>query len=233
VDVPWQCEIAALLSQIGCVAVSDAALAKARRGEEMTPEELQAFQRHPQLGRDLIATIPRMEDVAEIIGYQEKHFDGSGFPRDNVRGVIIPMGARILKVALDFDAVVSRGAGEREALDVIRSRQGWYDPEVLAALCQAKGSAGEQRVIEVSLRDLPANAIVAEDVRAADGAVVIEKGLEVTPSLHERLKAHAESTGIQEPIKIYLPAEPPGENPTEAAKHVEEEPKHQLSGADS
>ena len=232
VDVPWQCEIAALLSQIGCVAVSDAALAKACHGEEMTPEELQAFQRHPQLGRDLIATIPRMEDVAEIIGYQDKHFDGAGFPRDGVRGEIIPMGARILKVALDFDAAVSRGVGEREALDVIRSRQGWYDPEVLAALCQAKGSGREQTVIEVSLKDLPVNAIVAEEVKAANGTVVIAKGLEVTPSLRERLKAHADSAGIREPIKIYLPAEPPGKNPMEAAKRVEDEPEHQLSGAD-
>jgi response regulator RpfG family c-di-GMP phosphodiesterase len=206
-DVPWQSEIAALLCQIGCVAVSDSALAKAYSGEEMTPEELQAFQRHPQLGRDLIATIPRMEEVAEIVGYQDKRFDGSGFPRNGVRGEMIPMGARILKVALDFDALVSSGAGGREALDAMRSRQGWYDPDVLAALVHLKSSGPNETIMEVSLQDLPTGAIVAEEVRAADGTVVIAKGLEVTASLRERLKARADSVGICEPIKIHPPSD--------------------------
>ena len=40
----------------------------------------------------LIAKIPRMEEIAEIIAYQEKHFDGSGIPNDPPGGTDSPGG---------------------------------------------------------------------------------------------------------------------------------------------
>ena len=40
--------------------------------------------------------------MATIIAYQEQRYDGSGFPADGLREDQIHVGARILKVALDF-----------------------------------------------------------------------------------------------------------------------------------
>jgi response regulator RpfG family c-di-GMP phosphodiesterase len=105
----WMIEIAAMLSQVGCVAIADEVLARHYCGEDLSRSEKEAIAVHPLVGRDLLRSIPRLEGVAEIIGYQEKRFDGEGMPLDDCRGKAIPLGSRILKVALDFDALVSTG----------------------------------------------------------------------------------------------------------------------------
>ncbi|RMF86633.1 MAG: response regulator [Planctomycetota bacterium] len=68
----WQIEIAAMLSQIGCVAVPAQILEKVYNGEELKPQERDIYESHPKLARELLAKIPRLERVAEIVGYQEK-----------------------------------------------------------------------------------------------------------------------------------------------------------------
>ena len=130
----WQFETAAMLSQIGGIILQEETLKKIYRGLELTKEEEQLFKRHPSVASDLIGRIPRMEKVAETIAYQEKHFDGSGIPVDSRQGERIPLGARIIKVVLDFDTLELAGHSKRKALDALKQRSGWYDPTVLAAL---------------------------------------------------------------------------------------------------
>jgi len=132
----WPIEIAAMLSQIGCVAVPEQTLAKAYGSDRLSPVESLAIQRHPEVGRELLANIPRLEEVAEIVAYQDKLYDGRGFPSDDVRGTDIPLGSRILKAALDLDTLLSTGSRPETALAEINRRQGWYDPAVLAALAK-------------------------------------------------------------------------------------------------
>ena len=132
----WPIEIAAMLSQIGCVAVPEETLAKVYQSDQLSPVESLAFQRHPEVGSELLAKIPRLEEVAEIIAYQDKLYDGRGFPSDDLRGTEIPLGSRILKAALDLDTLLSTGSSPETALAEINHRQGWYDPTVLAALAK-------------------------------------------------------------------------------------------------
>jgi response regulator RpfG family c-di-GMP phosphodiesterase len=44
--------------------------------------ESQLFNQHPFVAFDLIAKIPRMTRVAEIIKYQDKYYDGVGLSGD-------------------------------------------------------------------------------------------------------------------------------------------------------
>ena len=53
---------------------------------------------------------------------------------DHRSGNDIPMGASILKVALDFDILESSGKTKIEAFDQLKQRKGWYDPKVIEAL---------------------------------------------------------------------------------------------------
>ena len=133
-DSVWRAEIAALLSQVGCVSLPEAMLNRAYRGMKLTPGDQRLFEQHPTIGRDLVANVPRLEQVAKIIAYQEKCFDGTGFPADDVQGEAIPIEARILKLALDFDALTYSGQTIQNALGEIYKRKGWYDPAVVATL---------------------------------------------------------------------------------------------------
>ena len=98
----WQVEMAATLSQIGKLTIPADVMAKVRSGEPLTDTEQDIVDRAPEVSRDLIGNIPRLEAIGEIAYYRGKNFDGSGFPRDDKRGADIPLGARILRTAL-FD----------------------------------------------------------------------------------------------------------------------------------
>ncbi len=98
----WDLELAALLSQIGCVSIPQAVLEKSRAQGVLSAPERDMLARVPKVGADLLSHIPRLESVAQIILYQHKNFDGTGFPFDAVAGEDIPVGARILRVLHDL-----------------------------------------------------------------------------------------------------------------------------------
>jgi response regulator RpfG family c-di-GMP phosphodiesterase len=77
---------------------------------------------------EMLQNIPRMEPVAMIIRYQEKFFYGNGVPADDVKGERIPLGARILKILMDYDALINAGHEAMEAVKIMNKRDGVYDP---------------------------------------------------------------------------------------------------------
>src|ERR1051325_5119813 len=81
----WEFEIAAMLSQIGMVTIPPAVLQKIRASHRLTGAEQDMLTRVPKIGAELLANIPRLEPVSKIVLYQQKHFDGSGFPLDAVK----------------------------------------------------------------------------------------------------------------------------------------------------
>ena len=200
----WQFETAAMLSQIGCIILPEETLKKIYHGLELTKDEEQLFRKHPSVASDLIVKIPRMEKIAEIIAYQEKQFDGSGIPSDFRRGDQIPLGARILKVVLDFDALEIAGNLRERALDQLKQRSGWYDPGVVAALEAVLGLEAKYEVRIVNAKELKENMILAEDVRTRGGLLLISKGQEVSRPLLERLKNFIVSVGVREPIRVLV-----------------------------
>jgi len=201
-DDAWQVEIGAMLSQVGCVAVPEEILTKAYQGHELSASELQVFENHPSVGRDLISNIPRLEAVAEMIAYQNQRFDGNGFPPDGKLGQALPLGSRILKVALDFDSLSASGTSAETAMAIMTSRHGWYDPVVLNALQASLSIEHVPPIRKVRVHDLIDGTVVADDVMALDGTVLCARGQEVTPSLRARLRNYLGNIGIQASILI-------------------------------
>ncbi|MEN6439514.1 MAG: HD domain-containing phosphohydrolase [Syntrophobacter sp.] len=201
----WQLETAAALSQIGCIMLPEDALMKLYKGQPLAPEESQLFNMHPFLAYDLLSHIPRMEEIAEIISYQEKHFDGSGIPHDDRHGKEIPLGSRILKVVLDFDTMVAGKVRKGEIIVNLKSRSGIYDPRVLAALeaLVVAEEGFESRAVTVAqLRD---EMILAQDVTTIDGRLLLVSGYQVNKTMRERLRNFAVKPGVKEPIHVLVP----------------------------
>ncbi len=204
VDQPWECEIAAMLSQIGCVTVPPDTLDKIYHGQPLTPEESAMFEGHPSVGRDLVANIPRLEPVAEIIAYQQKGLDGSGSPSDSPAGNELPLGARILKVALDYDSLTWSGLGEVDAIVELRKWSDRYDPEVLAALEVLADFAESFEIQQVRMSDLTTRMALADDVTTISGTLLVSKGQEVTTSMRQRLMNFARDGQVQEPVRVLV-----------------------------
>ena len=204
VDDAWEIEIAAMLSQVGCVTIPETTLAKLSSGEEVSAEEWQTYQGHPQVGYNLISKIPRLKGVAEIIACQQKRFDGSGVPNDGKRADQIPFGARVLKLVIDVVQLLSADKSTDDVWAAIHDRDGWYDPSVVDALAAVLDI--EYVIKSVEIQRLEENMILDEHIVTHSGDLLLARGHEVTSSLRERLTTLVTSgTGVREPIRVRCP----------------------------
>ncbi|MGA3164737.1 MAG: HD domain-containing phosphohydrolase [Terriglobia bacterium] len=206
---PWQVEIAAMLTQIGWVTLPAETVGKLYQGEALSESEQTLVGNLPAVIEQLLANIPRLEAVREILRYQDKHFDGQGAPPDPVCGDAIPWGARALKAVSDFDALESRGLSVELALDTLRARAGWYDPAILEALAKLRAEKGrEAEVMQIPFHAVQPGMIFAEDVKTPTGLLLIARGQEVTPSFVDRIKNLALNTKISGHVQVILPRPP-------------------------
>lgn len=201
----WSIKTAAMLSQIGCVILPESVLKKVYRGEVLKGEEAQLFNQHPFVAYDLIVKIPRMKRVAEIIKFQDKYYDGYGVPGDTQQGNTIPMEARILKVALDFDALESAGKSKAEAFGEMKQRKGWYDPAVIDAMKAAFAKEIQYELRTTVVAELEEGMILAENIHSSQDVLLASKGQQVTPSMIMRLQGFTKTVGVREPFTVVLP----------------------------
>lgn len=135
---PWQFELAAMLSQIGCVTLPSNTLEKVYTQEPLSEDEQRMFVSHPLIGGELLANIPRLEAIARMIEGQQRAFITYPPSRSSTENLtsegIVALGAQILKVALDFDQLAMRGLPRDEALARLWMREGEYNPRVVTAL---------------------------------------------------------------------------------------------------
>jgi len=203
---PWQIEIASILSQIGCVTVPDGIIEKVYRDTEATAAESAAYRQHAKISSDLIAKIPRLEKVAEILLYQEKYFDGSGFPEDDVKEEGIPMGARILKVLVDYDQLTQSDMAPEDAVREMVERKGLYDEAVLAALGETvKPQPGRRKytIVKVGISELNEQMWLEGDVVSTAGVVIGANRQRVSRTLIAMLRNYAANNEISEPISVF------------------------------
>src|SRR5688572_16129805 len=96
-------EAAALLHDMGKLAIPEFILNKPGR---LTPSEFEVMKQHANIGADILGSIHFPYPVVPIVRHHHEAWDGSGYP-DKLRGVSIPLGARILSVVDCFDALTS------------------------------------------------------------------------------------------------------------------------------
>ncbi len=201
----WQFEIAALMSQIGCVTLPNDILTKFYAGQPLEQTEEVMYHNHPQVGSRLLEKIPRLETVAAIIGHQlwsyEAFQGGSELPED------VCVGAQILKIAIDFDSLLHRGCKRVEALERLKEEQALYNPEILQILANFKIEEEHEKIISVDVRGVLVGMIVEQDIIATNGVLIIPKGQEVTWSLLQGLKNFSHQVEIQSPIMVRVKQE--------------------------
>lgn len=202
----WEVELAALLSQIGCISVPETILRKISDCQQLTESELVLFQNHPKIGHDLIAQIPRLETVAAIIANQNLRRNDYELPEYELLGPITKICSQILKVVLDFDRLNELGNSPEDAVELMEDRDGWYDPLTLIILREINDDLVKQYLLrQISVINLEIGMIMGQDICSLDGTKIIEQGQEINLPLIMRLKNFAENGLIDDLIRVKIP----------------------------
>ena len=199
VENRWELEIAAMLYPLGLVTVPDTTLQKIADGNTLDKEEREIYDRHPLAARRLLRNIPRLESVADIISGQHEPGIDSDEPIDSIL-----LGQNILKVALDYDAAETSNDDVQTALDSLRENSNDYDDAVLTALESLVADQTQHEIVEVDLSDLVEGMVLAQDIRDANGNLLVAKGHAVSSSLKQRLSNFGKAGRLQEAIRIEM-----------------------------
>lgn len=133
-----QIEFAALLHDVGKVALPDTLLQKP---DKLTSEEYQQVKRHAEIGYQLVVSVSFLRDVAPMIRYHQEWYNGQGYP-EGLMGEEIPLGARIVAV-LDAFRAMTADRPYRKALSLEAAR---------TELERAAGTQFDPKVVDVFLR---------------------------------------------------------------------------------
>jgi response regulator RpfG family c-di-GMP phosphodiesterase len=199
-DIPltWDLDLTAMLSHIGCMALPRAVLEKIASGQDLTPEEQRLYDSHPTVGAGLLEHIPRLERVAEMIGRQHERYDSHPSTGKEV-------GARILKIATDYDMLESRGMVPVDILERLSSCKGCYDPGLLAALDLAVGRDTGYILRRVAIVDLQEYMVLEEGIATEQGLLLLAKGAELTAAGLRRIIQARSAFTIIEPVLVRVP----------------------------
>lgn len=209
IEEKWQVEIAAMLSQIGCVTLPPSTMEKVGRGEPLSEPEKAMISRLPGTTEQVLSHIPRLEPVIDILRYSRKRFDGGGIPAGYPCGEEIPWGARALKIVLDLDDLELEHGSASLAFDTLLGRAGWYDPAILKALAEIRTHHAQSQVREVSLASVLPGMVLAKDLRARNGVLYMARGQEITASALEKLKNWSSQFQDVQAIRVVVSRRPP------------------------
>lgn len=203
----WKLEIAASLVSIGQVAIPPELTARKRQGEVLSPEEQSIFEQAPAAGRNLIAHIPRLAGVAEVVYLQDRGYDGSGFPADGPVGNDIPLDARLLKVLKDLALATEGGELTKGSFAELDKRRSQYDPVLLSKVrtcLEALGRVAPATSIEVPLAALRPGQTILSDIRLVNGHLILSAKTQLSVVQVERLRNLRRIFTFVEPVKVMV-----------------------------
>ncbi|HEX3720001.1 MAG TPA: HD domain-containing phosphohydrolase [Verrucomicrobiae bacterium] len=207
-DNAWEIHLAVMLAPIGNVTVPPETLVRSRAGHPLSEVEEQMMAHVPETAARLLANIPRLEGVARIVRYQDKCFDGSGFPLDDVSGESIPLGARLLKILLDIMEFQRNGVPQAEALERMRTRTGLYDPALLKVLKSPTDGRAPSNVqaanlsIEVGVNDLVKGMVLRSNMETKEGTLILPAGHQISEMTLIKIRNFDSVVGIKTPILV-------------------------------
>jgi FixJ family two-component response regulator len=194
----WQVEMAAQLGEIGAITLPPTALDALQNGTPADAAEAEMLEALPMLADSVLARIPRLDAVREIIRQQ--------LPSD--RNPITPMrpdastGARLLQAVREYDALVYRGTEPNVAIGMLTFRK-IHVPDVIAALASVADSRQTSEAVrEVSIDELLIGHELAGDLHTAKGLLLVSRGQVITERLLVRVRNFHASTGLQGRILV-------------------------------
>jgi len=188
----WKYEVAAALSQIGCVSIPAEVLQKDAAQRTLSEQEQALLDGHPEVAYRLVKTIPRLETVAKMIFYQTQT------PPEEVSQEVM-QGAQLLRASLAMQRQMGRSQADNPQT-ILKA----LDPPIPLYLIQAledfRGNLSEHRSVKVN--DMCPGWVTEEAILSKKGLMILPAGVELSETAISTLRRQAANQGVQEPIRV-------------------------------
>lgn len=203
--------ISALVHDIGKIGIDQDIQRKSI--DKMSRGELIIYKQHTLIGESALMAFDPIQQAAHIVRSHHERYDGQGFP-NKLTGELIPLGARIIAVANDYDNLLlpnnftGSAMSDQQAYQVIIKESGKrYDPEVVTAFDYAYDKIlaihAKNMQITLPVNQLKPGMALCNDLINHHGIVMLAAGRTLTESLIEKLSQFEEAfeTKLQVPVK--------------------------------
>lgn len=193
----WKVEVATTLGQIGAISLPPEALEALAVGRSSDPVISEMINELPALAGHLLGRIPRLEDIREIVRTQE--------PVESPNAVRLSLASRaalIVQAVREYDAFINRGYSPEHAIKTLQSR-GHHSPDILEALRSVVTAFHSAEVAEIDIRQLRPGQVLAADLRAKTGMLLVAHGHALTEEMLARIRNFARLAGLaDQPVII-------------------------------
>lgn len=185
---------AGLLHDIGKISLPDKLIRNSF--DRLLYDEQVRVNKHPIIGESLLMGLQPLQRAAEIIRSHHECFDGSGFP-DGKKGEDIPLGARILAVVSDYDAVThgmltAKLMSADQAKVFLSQNSGTrYDPDIvnvfLAQLDRENQDTQHQFSVCVTTSALKEGMTLAGELVTRNGMLLLSEGFVLNANVIKKI----------------------------------------------
>ncbi|ROS01110.1 HD domain-containing protein [Sinobacterium caligoides] len=200
----WQYEMAAMLSHVGCITLPPALLKRAFRGDLLNDEEKRLLRSAPRAGEKMVANIPRLENVAKMIGLQlvrpekiPKHVAAE-----------VRSGATMLRVAHNLDNMMQREGikAATAASNLSAAFSTPFEQQLLRYTASFELEQNPENIRQLSFQQLRVGMTIDEDVLADNGSIVLCRGQRLSAALIDRLLNFSRHTPLKQPVRAIVSA---------------------------
>ncbi len=204
-DIP-SLEVAGLLHNIGKIGLPDRLLD--RPFTELSIEERAKFDKHPLRAAAILMALTPLSDAAQLIRHHREHYNENS---SGLGASAIPLGARILLVASDYESLQeglfeSDHLGPGEALDmIIKGRGTRYDPAVVDVLRELVAHEGPHAHIgaefQLTSSQLREGMLLTRDIETSNGMLLLLKDSTLSAEYIRKIQEFEQAAG--KPLTIY------------------------------
>lgn len=192
----------------------------------LTKDQRLEYLKYPVIGEQLLMALEPLKDTAKIIRHHQEKWNGYGVP-DRLEGQDIPLGSRILRLAVDFielqfGLILEKRVPRENAIKLIkRYRNRLYDPELADQFLEMVHEVApdidhtDPNVLVLDTLRLEPGMVLARNLYAASGMLLLNEGKVLTALLIDKLVAFekGEPDGHRYTLYVHRP-----EDSTETAQ---------------
>ena len=159
--------------------------------------EQREYNKYPTYSADSLMAVNYLQDCAKYIRSHRESWNGCGFP-DHLTGEDIPLGSRILTIAVDFFAYTEGLVDNQkyewaEAKKLILALSGkQYDPQLILhfSICSEDLEAKKKQAtcVKIPVNQLKADMVLSKDLKSNNGTLLLTEGTTLNARIIEQLR---------------------------------------------